>query len=495
MIKSNSYFTALGAAEELAARGIYLKAVAMTPLDELMEVSVSPETVKTTDLATKVVGGSSFNNLNISAEQRSQILEWATMDSNDTSLHTKKMMALAEDLTPIITSHLSYARNTVTPLVKDLSEKLVKYIQVTAVRSPESDFEIVQMDIPAIVLDESFYANGLENYVDYKAPNAHINFELNFAHDAPDEFYRGLVRLPNDRLNALVDAWLLEAGGVDFIRKVCLSNFTSSNYVSDMNLGSSGGIYNRMNLSLALYLVSNHLFNEPYSSNAKSLSEYKNAFRAMIDYSGAELMNCVKAITRQKTGDILVSEINAMAKRAIVLKSVYQQWLKEGGSAEMILGMVCSGRMIFSKNVILEQKESLIEAWRTYVSMAQSANRMNLKKNLGAYALSECMASVEEATQEEIAAFGSGATYKSKIHASISEEIAKLGTKIDDDIYETALLLVAKGRFFYTSAYSILNEMHEASKHSETPDPREAGLLSVISYFTDYLVGMIQEVK
>lgn len=46
---------------------------------------------------------------------------------DNTSQHSLKIEALADDIVPFITSHLSHARNTVAPIVTDLTEKLFKF--------------------------------------------------------------------------------------------------------------------------------------------------------------------------------------------------------------------------------------------------------------------------------------------------------------------------------------------------------------------------------
>ena len=64
-----------------------------------------------------------------------------------------------------------------------------------------------------------------------------------------------------------------------------------------------------------------------------------------------------------------------------------------------------------------------------------------------------------------------------------------------EDVSYTALAVIAKGRFYYTSAFDILNEMREVAKINPDADPREAALLSTISYVTNYLQEQLVVLK
>ena len=76
-----------------------------------------------------------------------------------------------------------------------------------------------------------------------------------------------------------------------------------------------------------------------------------------------------------------------------------------------------------------------------------------------------------------------------KILTLVKQELDCLGDCAMDDIYGTALLLIAKCRFFYTSSYLMLKEMADVAKENPAIDQREAALLgAAIAYLATYFV-------
>ena len=85
--------------------------------------------------------------------------------------------------------------------------------------------------------------------------------------------------------------------------------------------------------------------------------------------------------------------------------------------------------------------------------------------------------------------------FRAQVGERLKAEIEHLSHRIMEDLDHTALHLIAKTRFYFTSAYSILSEMDNVSKENADIDPREAGLLSVIKYLAEYFEAQIVAVK
>ena len=501
MINRATYQNAATVAKELAESGVYLQARPSTLLGELMNLSTSVDTIQTTNLPTILANPNSRgDNLLRSMEDRAVDVECTTINSETPSLHSLKIAALADDIAPFITAHISLARNTVAPLVTELAGKLEKYLQVARPVDPVSMFEIDKRSIPELLLDESFLAGGLEAYEGIDANWQPFNIELDLPAD--EAFYESLVSQGNDRLNGLVQDWL-SSKGKDFVKAVYACNFANQHYESPeggvkyynySEPGMGDNPYDVLDLSLCMYLIGTRLFSDVQPAKGVSLGQYKSSLRAVIDYAGAQTIKSLKVIRRQIAGNVLVSEAVLSRKRVVVNNTLYQAWLQAGGKPEILLGMLVSGQVQYSVAGIDAARESLLRQWETFVTLSQVNIRAELLKRFRIYAETETMAGLAELTDIEKDFSLNCKNLRDKVSVLVQAEIEHLNHRIMDDVYHTALHLVAKARFYYTSSYSILSQMVEVAKINPDIDPREAALLSAISYIADYTEPQIVKV-
>ena len=506
MINQATYLNAATVAKELADKNIYLQARPTSVLGELLDLSTSVLAENNTDLPRILVNPNTPNQIALrSAEERANAVQYTTGDYHEPSQHSLKLMALAEDLAPFITSHISHARNTVAPLVVDLSDKLQKYLDTAKPLDPVSLFEIEQRSLPALVVDESFQADGLEAYAGTDAKYRSFPHIL----DVPEEdsFYQDLVNLGSNRLNGLVNDWL-KTKDPSFIKAVYIVNFSNQlDALRTVNGGSYEGLYSlgdpgvgnnpydTLDLSLAIYLIGTRLISNVVPAKGVSLVEYKSAMRSMIDYAGAQIHKSLKAVQRQHEANVLVTEAIISKKKIVVNKIIYRSWLESGGQPEVLLGMLASGEVHYAVGAIEEAKEKLLRQWANYVMLSQTNIKAEMHKRFRDYAENEVMMGLNELTDLEKEYAQNCVNFKDRVQALVNEEIEHLSHRLMDDVHHTALHLIAKARFFYTSAYSILNEMATVAKDNPNIDPREAALLSVISYVGEYFEEQIVCVK
>jgi len=125
------------------------------------------------------------------------------------------------------------------------------------------------------------------------------------------------------------------------------------------------------------------------------------------------------------------------------------------------------------------------------VMLAQADIKAELRKRFGSFVEAEALAGLDEQSEMEKEYFVGKSGLKDKIALRIKSELECLGNGALDNVYETSLRLIAKCRFFYTSAYQILDEMSEVAKSNPDIDPREAALLSAITYLAYYYDAQI----
>lgn len=504
MLRQNTYLNAAVVAQSLADRNIYLTTRPASLMGELLDLSVTPFAVKTTDAPRILVNSQMIagSKLSLPAEQRAEDIAWVTGDRPDPSQHSLKIQSIADDLVPFITAHLSFSRNTVLPLVLDFSNKLEQFLSNARPVDPSSLFEIEQRSVPVLVSDESFLSNGLENYAGVQAGYPERSVELPLPVD--EGFYAELVNLGNDRLNELVKQWLGLAG-LEKIKQIYVQNFVKYDQrpAGDLNSAYSLGVvgltvtnpYDRLDIALGTYIIATKLFENVQPAEGLSLPEYKLRMRGYIDYAGAEAMKAINTLERQYKGQVMVVEAVVSKKKLVVNKAIYQGWLQAGGSPEILYGMLACGEVTYSVSGIEAIKDKLQRAWQQFVMLAAATVKTELYQRFTRYIEAEFALSLNDLTEQEKTYAVENPALKAKVLQLAKKELEHLHHRVMDDPHHVALHLVAKARFYYTSAYTILNQMAVAAKENPDLDPREAALLSTINYVVEFFDEQLELVR
>lgn len=498
LINRNSYLNAIPLAQEVDMKGLRLQARPSSVLGELVDLSTSFTTEQRSTVLPSVLANRPAGSMNWKAEDRALWVESMSSGLDGESQHTLKMRALVDDIAPYITNHISFARNVVAPRVTELAEKLQHYLTAAKPIDPVSLFEIESRDIPDLLKDESFMSGELLAYRDVtevKSPTQTFVFAT-----LEGQTTQAFVSLGSERLDELVGRWLMGLPK-DYLDRVYQSYFVGQlgEKYYDYHLvyahERTRNPYAILDLAIATYLIAKKLSVEVQSIPGVSLTQYKTELRNIIDLAGSKLWMALKSIARHIETGVMVEEAVVSAKRIVVNNAVYRPWLAEGNVPEVLLGMLASGQVNYSVRNINAVKDAMLKAWQGYVSLVQTDLRAEMKKRFTAYAEAEAIQGLAELSDLEKDYAQDHAGFKDEVVKRIKAEIADLGHRIMDNPNHTALHLVAKARFYFTSSYGILSEMEEAAKENPELDPREAALLSVVSYLADYFAEQVSAVK
>jgi hypothetical protein len=500
MIKREAYLTAVPVATELKEKNIHIIAVDGSPLAELLDLSTSVVSVQTTDLPRVLANPNPRSDNQLFGDmERAGEVELVTSNFDGQSQHSLKVAALVDDIAPYVTSHISLARNTVVPIISELSNKLQKFVETARPIDPSSLFKINKRSLPALLQDESFMGDGLENYA--SSQHGWVNFNLCLDVVEDENFYLSLMNLSNERLNTLMGEWLrtLET---DFLKNVFVVNFGSkiptngsaSRYALS-EPGASLDAYSAVDIALAVYIMGNRMLVDVQPTQGVPLAKYKGELRGVIDYAGTIIHKAMRTIKRQFESNVMVSRLVMSERSVTVNAALYDAWLESGGCPEVILGMVASGQVQYEVSAINEKKEELCRYWENYVMLSQTNIREELRKRFAAYAESEVLQGLNDLTELEKEYFTTHSNHLTKVAENVKAELAHFNHRLMDDIPHLALHLIARARFYFTSSYLILNEMVEVSKANPEIEPREAALLAVIAYITEYMTTQMRFVR
>lgn len=498
MLRNDTFKTAIPYASALAAQGIGLNVIPGTILGELVRFSApawewdgpNGQTTETTRA----------NPAGYPLETPEDIEVWAAYmttaangTSDNPSQHTVQMEQLTKQLAGVITTHISYAKNVVKPEVLELADAIQSYMDNNKPISATDKFNIKAQFIPAVLKDDSF----LDTLSDYKnRPALEPEGRFSFAAKTSEELTQ-LAMTGNARTDKLITEWLLTKEE-NFLKAVWEEYFTSvegSRVIYD-TLKNSIDPFERCDVALAYYLLSRKLIDDVQESSL-SLSDYKNKASQYRDYSGSILVTCLSKIATMLKNNVLVCQIRSYDKTLCVNGELYGNWLAEGGSVEVLLGLLISGESVTMRTLIDQKAEEYKRRWSQFESLHRLSEQNNSVNYYRHFVLNKFTDLYKEMDPVETEFVQKNSAYVDGVFKNVKEYLDGLTAKDFANInhHELALLLIAKYRFAFTSAYQLLSDINRAGQINPNADVREAALLATINYVTDYLFDQMSIVR
>lgn len=477
MIKSNTFLSALPLSEKYAESGKTLVAKPNTVLSILVEKSVP--------IFTSV------------AENREQlegfgeILESTSVGTlEQPSSHSLELDAIIKDISKAVTAHISFAKNTVKPLVLEFAAAIQEYKETNVLKDAGEKFNIIVLNIPGVLQSEMF----LDTLSFYKGKSV-LEPDLSFSLEVKDrDQLVALMLTGHSDTDKLIVEWAshLEDGFLVNLWNSLFTTLATSGKTIKFNSISQLNAYEKADYATAIYLLSRKLFDQVDGSTKEvSLSVYKNTAAQIRDYAGALLVEAINKMALFNKSKLLVIESFPELYSAKVNGAVYKQWLETGGSPEVILGLIISGKNISSQVLIDQQAKDLVAQWNSFCSFYKTNESNKAFQYYSEFLISSFFGSLRDKKDSEIDYIESHANYYDTANKLAYEEIRKLKTDDMSDYFGVALTLVAKCRFYYTSSYNILSDITEAGKVNPNVDIREAALLAVVNYVADYVADQI----
>lgn len=503
MITSNLAKNAIAVALQLKDAGIQFTAADNSAMSELVDSSMPYNFVDKGQRETTILPGGKVLNDNVSSwsltdkDMFADALVGATGNSSEVSDHTLRITALADDLAPIITSHIYTVRSVVIPLVSEFEAAAQAFLDLARAKDPSSDFTIRTLRIPALLGDPSFSSMGLDditNLSEIRETGARLTLKL----EDIDAVVAEICNLGNDRLNGLLVDWL-DNSAENLIKNVLVANFTDAGnyeevgrFIFDQYTLRRGNQGEAMDLSLAMWLIANWLkVNVKSTKENVTLDEYTSSFQYWLDVAGVTLKAALDQLGRQIENGVMVTSLIPSRKEVTVHDRLYRVYLEKGGKSEAILGMLMAGQSYFDMGIILENQARLIESWNTYISFRATKDITDIRVNFQAWVRSYMAVAITNQTDIEQEYEKMNPGMRETIMRNVDAEIAHLSHRLHEDVAHTALHMVAKARFFYTSAYTILSEMQQVARFNKDIDPREAAAAATITYLVEYLYSQV----
>lgn len=472
MLKSNTLNASVTLASQLADKGLTIVAKPNTVLNELVGLAALPYDVLLDSDAALV---EAFSNIE-------KITAGSLENPNQ---HGLQLDGVIKDLSRVVTAHVSYARTVVKPLVVEFAKDIEEYLTTYKSKTAGELFEVQVMALPELASDESFL-DTLKPYQKKTVLRPDLKFRLGLK---TKEELLGLITYGYDRTDKLVLDWASHQSE-EFLTRIYNSFFTQESVPDIISYPDIDrlNVFERLDHALAILLMATKLFsNVDDSASDVDLQVYRNTAAQYRDYAGALVCDCLYKISTFIKTETLVIETSPDRYKVKVNGEVYRQWLQEGGTPEAILGLVVAGGTGSSKAAIDSKKAEYLTAWNSFCTF-YGADQSN--KSITAF--KEFLLSRFAITLKELSDDEQAYILKTPKYYSIVNQLAQTyvdGLKKDDmkDVFGVALMMVAQFRFYYTSAFNILNDINEAARINPNVDVREAALLAVVNYLVDYL--------
>ena len=469
MIQNQSMVNATAFAARLAAEGKVISALPGTPMGELVRLSTP---ILETTQATSPEAAEMYACM--AADLTTGSLEAPTQ-------HSLEMGALIDDVSKIVKVHISHAKNVVRPMVTELAEQIQTYLGKNHVKDASTQFTVEVLRLSAVLKDESFL-DTLNYYKDRSVLEPDVPFALDTK--THDELMT-LVLTGHDRTDRLITEWLSHKED-DFLVKIWNSFFTKNTgnviYYADVN---KMNLFEKSDFALAMFLIGRKITAQP--EGASSLAAYKDQCKQYTDYAGALLITTLQRIAIAIRTKILVVQSDNRTKTAKVNGELYGKWLENGGSPEVILGLITSGQTVGSMELIDSKAAEYLKQWNSYCTFYKVSENNKSFDYFKTFVMNAFIESMKDKNETEVDYITKNPGYNDIINKKINEYLLNLKTPDMQDVYGMALYIVAGIRFYYTSAHQLLNDIGEASKANPNVDVREAALLATINYVADYL--------
>lgn len=390
-------------------------------------------------------------------------------------------------LATAVTNHIKIAKTEVLPKVKDLVDVFdnIKNNGGSSYSDPLSSSKIVVYDKPVLASNNDI-AEILDQYKDYEliVPNKRLNLEATSAEKVILGCTTGDSSLDEDIIE------YLNSIPVSVVTDAFVTFFSdSTNYVERDDILKLNG-YERFSYGLVGYLTARRLLDNIPDGVNMSMKDYNSVVADIMNFSGGLMSTGVDMIDGYyRTQTLLLNKAGfAYSPVVKVCGEVYREWIKDN-SEELVIASSVSDRPRYTISSIEAHKEEIMNEWNSFCTLykinSERRHIDEIKATLVSYAYTDTLTDFEK----EYAA--DNKDYLSIVKQNADSYVNSLSGSDLENLDNVCLHLIAKCRYYFTSAYVILSAMNEAYKLNSELEPREAALLSIIDYLASYMSSQV----
>lgn len=490
MIRKEIAQAAIDLAESLDARGLGLVAVPGTELSELTNLSylktadVMPLGVTPEELARE------YQPVAEEIEMESSI-GLSSPEGSYGSQHAEKLDELVTSLGDIVSQHMSFARNTVLPAVREFNTRVatsLEAIPTTATFNPV----LVKKSLPEPMLSSLLISAITEYRSTQYAP---VGARPGAAPATAEEIIANMLT-GNDAVDGDVRQWLGRLGE-SFIVDVWNAVFTADGSPSATFTSLIEDRAISIDAALLVFLLARRLIDTPTENAVNTLSQWRVSVGELLNQAGLRLTHAFDDAQRDLDTQLLV--IGYTKDTVTVNAGVYEQFIASGGSDAILFGNILTDAPRLFVPAILERAAEFLNTWERQnrlLTARNQNNRFSSSKSILAFRAEELIAENLQTFFPQLS--DGGAVVQDINHPTVAEAIKRIQAIIDGiteddlkDLWKLSTEIVASGIFYYTDAKAILDGIHKACTMNPDIDVKEAALIATIEYVTDFIAAQL----
>ncbi len=448
-------------AQKLANKGITVDAIHQTPLASLVGAANYP-VPKGLDTA-------------ISTSDR--LLAGSTSkDVSGVCQHDLVMDEIVDVVAKTVERNLNLSKTVVNPIVKSVAEKAQELM--SAAENLKSSLVSVRPDFYHPLWSSPTLLEMVERY--RETPVNQVKLYLNLPHSGDRQELLALAKTGAGRFDAMIEEWFetLSDDELSWVYDAVFRGGVNAGPVELTEILRSTSGRNRI---LIAHLWARKLMQEPPEGSGVSLAEYRDYMGKILAQTG----RLVVSVMRQRELDVKqrklvrawpIAQISALGREPVEIPvngDLYNQWLKDGGTPEILFGALLEDRPT-GCGALLAEKVRYENTWRRKEQLLETTQRFN-RFNHALEAIQQAMTlEINQLEDDDLV------VERGLLHQRLRAEVAKLQGTFYEDWYCVARKLVCCVIFPHTDAFRILRAIDEAAEANPGIDIREAALLATI---------------
>lgn len=477
MIDNNSFEQAIPLASIFAAKGIKVIAVPGTPMEKLV---TSTELLDTAVSYTND-GGVEYELTDSDARGMSE--------SSDNESHNAFFDQTVDLLSKSVAAHINNAKNVVSPLVVEASEKIVMRMKTEIEAEPS--YKIIQLGLPEPMKNDSFKEAVLKASGGiYADPEKY----LKLAEKSPQEILELMLTGSND-FDEKIKLWFAAKGDV-FFDYLWRNSFMDA-AIAEVKQGA--GLLDSFtskvtgtDYALGVYLLARKLLDVVPENTSMTLADYNKTVGQYLEVAAVKLDRDYQGQEANAKAGSLVLDHNERAMEVYVNEDTYVSYIQGGGKNEIIFGALVENVVPYLVGNLAGKEQEFLTAWERYTSFSKNTIKSKAFVKFKEICGSVLLAQFSEPTDIEKEREEAEAGLLAQISQVVQDYVSSLSILDMNDPYTVALKAVAEYRFHYTNAYKFLSSINEICKENPAIDVREAALIATVEYTTDYLVAQMK---
>lgn len=400
------------------------------------------------------------------------------------SSHTDTANAAVNAIAPGIRNQLHVYRNVVNPLIKDLLDKIDYDIQNVS-KQPVTDMEVIEWNLPL-----PYYNDKLEDLSYRYSSHGTVDVTLSCIADMPaTSDIINLLSTGIASLDSAINDWIVSLGE-DYIANIWTKAFMTKESLLKLLVSKEDG----QAVSLLIYLMAEKLVtHEPLDCFKVNRGTFTRELGAIRDFAGKYVYRYIQLNKETIAKKNLV--ISVIGNKTTVHALVYNDWLENGGSVEILLGNMLSNQKLLNGELLINKGQELINRWNTYYTIQKQQRdnyqvnniRKSIEKNFRTQ-MNEARQKIRNNETIDIPNINEC----DKIEQLFKQEINSYGGINVIDLPTVITRLICRSRFYKTNAEQFLTKLNKIMTDNPDLPPFEASTIATIEYIVEWNLSQVE---